>query len=1096
MSNLREELTDRFAEGHGFDNIRQARSWAQGITGEKYDPGTPNAKKLEETIEESVVAVSRNIVREGENPLSTYDRLLDLYERQPILGTRTSSSVERQAYSTPVPIAYLASKMAGIDESKTVYEPTAGNGALLIAANPAATTVNELDAKRANNLREAGFSPHVEDATQFQPEGKFDVVIANPPFGRVKNDEKQTLSWDVGLYKTKEIDHAIALLSLESLKDDGTAVLIIAGTKETDPQEISNHYNSGQSAPFFKTLYDNYNVTEHFSVDGGLYNRQGAGYPIDIIKIEGRGFSKKALPAVNIPPKYHSFGELKEVLKDVVLDSNARTDQGGEVHRNSLVYDSSEAAGRNGVLEERTNSSRMPSAEVGRVDEAGDSVRGDRQSLQRFGFVDMERPIGTTREASEGTTRSVKSLLDKEALGGGGDHSSSGGEASPPRIEGRVPIVSSDRRDGERGRGVNSRNGIERMDQPPNNTTYSTTRNNGLDADLQATYEPFSKGKRIGGLVPANMRSTVHKVLGDLEEKVTQEEGVADIDYWVVKKLNDKAPNALIDSGTWDQERLFGALSAEQIDSVALGIYNLDRNKELVIGDDTGFGKTRQLAALTTYGMQQGFTPVFVTKDEDLYKDVLGGFEEIGVEGVKPYKTNTPKQKQKQHQLETEQILASGSLGEKNMVLTTYSQMQSVKGKETNRRNLLRQVTAEDGLLIMDECHLAGGSKGGVVDPSKAPNAAEFARELKQSAGRVVSASATFAKYPEVMDLYSRTSMPDAVDHINDLIEVVNQGGRGLQEILSNQLTEAGEYIRRERPFQAEFSTTSLEVDKSLCDGEAEVMDAIVQFDQVKNPVVRGISEDLKSEAKKVNQDNSVGMPSVDSTNFTSLMHNYLGVSNLAKKIDAAVDFAVDAIERCEKPVIGVSRTVESFIKDYADENDIQAGDEIDVSFKDMLAHYAEKSREITVKNAFGENSRRRLTDEELGVFGVAAWENIQKSILNLDISSNPISPIDMFKTKMEEKGYTVGEITGRSSGIDYVKQDDDSYKAYYKTFPSLSEPETKRATTNGFNNGDIDSLIGNRTMSTGISLHSSVKFADQKQRHFLLLQPEGDIII
>ncbi len=114
MSDLRKELTDHFAKGNGFDNIRQARSWAWEITGEKYESGTPNAKKLEETIEESVVAVSRNIVKEGENPLSTYDRLLDLYERQPILGTRTSGSVEKQAYSTPVPIAYLASKMAGI----------------------------------------------------------------------------------------------------------------------------------------------------------------------------------------------------------------------------------------------------------------------------------------------------------------------------------------------------------------------------------------------------------------------------------------------------------------------------------------------------------------------------------------------------------------------------------------------------------------------------------------------------------------------------------------------------------------------------------------------------------------------------------------------------------------------------------------------------------------------------------------------------------------------------------------------------------------------------------------------------------------------
>lgn len=131
LSEFKQKLIEYFAEGNGFNNIRQARSWANKITGEQYEAGTPNAKKLEETIEESVVAVSRNIIKEEKEPLSTYDRLLDLYERQPILGTRTSSSVENQAYSTPVPIAYLASQMAGIDETKTVYEPSAGNGALL-----------------------------------------------------------------------------------------------------------------------------------------------------------------------------------------------------------------------------------------------------------------------------------------------------------------------------------------------------------------------------------------------------------------------------------------------------------------------------------------------------------------------------------------------------------------------------------------------------------------------------------------------------------------------------------------------------------------------------------------------------------------------------------------------------------------------------------------------------------------------------------------------------------------------------------------------------------------------------------------------------
>ena len=75
--------------------------------------------------------------------------MVGLYERQPTLGSRSSTSILRQQYSTPLPIAYLTAELVGIDSSTTVYEPTAGNGALLLTADPAKVTANEIDAERA-----------------------------------------------------------------------------------------------------------------------------------------------------------------------------------------------------------------------------------------------------------------------------------------------------------------------------------------------------------------------------------------------------------------------------------------------------------------------------------------------------------------------------------------------------------------------------------------------------------------------------------------------------------------------------------------------------------------------------------------------------------------------------------------------------------------------------------------------------------------------------------------------------------------------------------------------------------------------------------
>jgi predicted RNA methylase len=119
-----------------------------------------------------------------------------LYERQPRLGTRTSTSVRDQAYSTPVPLAYLAARLAGITKETTVYEPTAGNGALLITADPAKTIVNELNPERRKNLREQGFSGG-HGSRRFDRGRResdryrgVDVVIANPPFGAVKEERR------------------------------------------------------------------------------------------------------------------------------------------------------------------------------------------------------------------------------------------------------------------------------------------------------------------------------------------------------------------------------------------------------------------------------------------------------------------------------------------------------------------------------------------------------------------------------------------------------------------------------------------------------------------------------------------------------------------------------------------------------------------------------------------------------------------------------------------------------------------------------------------------------------------------------------------
>ncbi len=57
-----------------------------------------------------------------------------------------------------------------------------------------------------------------------------------------------------------------------------------------------------------------YKVTDHFSLDGSLYRKQGTTFPIDVIVIEGKGETELKLPGVQPPRIYESYENLKEVL--------------------------------------------------------------------------------------------------------------------------------------------------------------------------------------------------------------------------------------------------------------------------------------------------------------------------------------------------------------------------------------------------------------------------------------------------------------------------------------------------------------------------------------------------------------------------------------------------------------------------------------------------------------------------------------------------------------------------------------------------------------------------------------------------------------
>ncbi|MBE9124778.1 MULTISPECIES: strawberry notch C-terminal domain-containing protein [unclassified Coleofasciculus] len=1097
---LRTSLTNHFLSGQGFDSISAARTWASQELGQEteFAPGSANAKALEETIEESLVQAGRRLIEAGDDPKTTYRNLVDLYQRQPKLATKSSGSVARQAYSTPLPVAYLASTMAGIDLQGTVYEPAAGNGALLMGANPMKVTTNEIDPDRARALQDQGFNPTIQDATTYKPEQKHDFLIANPPFGSVRDEDNPKPNakkqWQFGKLKTSQIDHAICLNSLEALKDDGKAVLIIGGLMGDDPVQRSDRYNSLSNRGFFKQLYDNWRVTDHFTVSGELYSRQGAGFPIDMIRLDGRGKSPRPYPAADVPPIYHSFEELEqEVLSRYVsrepelLDANRRAEKEGNA--DAVLLDGSRGSRFDEVHSHDERVFATAGVESGVVDSPRTPFRRTAPDSRGDAPRDAGWDSGRTTDASQSQPRFFSSSLGE----GVGSRQSGNSQSSGAFLDGEIPGASAEgTRADRRSQGINTRNGTSRVvgsDEGNTNRVLKEEKmmDNKNSRDLQVPYQPLSQGKPLNSLVPKNMSVGIRNSL----ERVEERQG--NIDDYVASEMQ------------WSLDELYNKLSAEQIDALALALDNNEQDAETILGDMTGIGKGRVVASMIRKAKLDGMNPIFVTENPNLYRDMLRDLADIG-EDINPYYTDSQlnldtleggkiNYSAKQHKAAEETILSTGSLGDFDSIFTTYSQMQTVRGQEPDRRQILRKF-APEGMLIMDESHNAGGSGGDLYTRSGIPNRAGFTRELKQSAARTFSSSATYAKRPEVMDLYNRTDMKKAVEDIDSLVGIIQNGGVPMQQALASQLSEAGQYIRRERSYEGvDFDHTIFPTDREMTDSEAQVMQAIMQFDRAKNEKVSQIDEELKKEAKQIQGDSAVGQVGAESINFTSLMHNYLDASNLAKKTQGAIDLAKESLERGEKPILTVSNTMGSFLSQYADENGLQPGERINADFGDMLKRYLERSRDVITKDAFGESNRRRLTDEELGEAGIQAYSEAIDLIEKSDFSKVPISPIDNIRFQLKEAGFKTGEITGRDERVRYERDEQGNLVGFYDLRPaSESSRAGKAQAVDQFNNGDSDVLVLNRSGATGISLHSNQRFKDQRRRHMIVVQPERDV--
>ena len=1105
---LGDYFSERLLSGHKYKNILEARREAFGLIGVK---GPMNTAKLNKTIEESielgVVRAARNIAGQaGKAPVEVYRDLVDLYNRQPNLATRTSTSIDLQQYSTPVPLAYLADRLAGVDGKSTVYEPTAGNGALLITANPKNAVVNELDTGRADRLRAQGFTVTQNDALAWSPAKKVDAVVTNPPFGPTKDGEQKAVTFTVLGLETRERDHVIALNALDKLNENGKAVLIIGGKKvHGKSEDRSQKYRSASQTGFYQTLFDNFNVVDHFTVDGDLYSRQGASFPIDFIVIDGHHPTENPVfPAGKLPRVYNTFEELEEVLSDERMVYGSQRNVGvsgdrGEGNSQSVGSDESDSEQRG-----RLADGGRPRGTTGNNTVLDEGIETVQQGVPGTGHerVQGRGTVGNAvrdheHSRPDGTGRGVNVPTDGRSDVPGKDGTD--GQGSGGRQEGKLDGVGNAGRAGVH-RSVNeSENADSKADSAakesdpvtpsgvPSDEPVPTTKEAKAAApkpkstSTQAAYDPASSGFQLGTLVPNNMRTPVQSAL----ERIRKANG-GDIDGYVAKELGYK-----------DADEMHKYFAAEQVDALAMALDNISSGKGFVLGDQTGIGKGRVCAGIIRWAKKNGKTPIFVTMLNDLYADMKRDLDDIGSEGFTPFITNSEMTGKKalmapdgsalgalpksQYNKAMRAMVNDGKLIDGvDGIFTTYNQLQSRGEKAQQPRRDLLDALKRNAVLILDEAHNAGGAKSSIGLYMR-----EYTANMQHG---VLYSSATFAKRPDVMSLYNKTDI-SLIGSQEDIEDTARKGGLSMQQAISAMLTESGQYIRREKSFEgAEMATSVVNVDGKTADGMASCMDKIMALSNVIYYDIKRIDKELKARGKAVSEGSGTGRAGASSTSFGSVMHNLVGQATLAIKADAVIDEAERAVKNGEKPIITLSNTMGSFIQEYVADNNIKQGERVNLNFGDLFTNYLNKCLIVHEKGAGEKRSVPRVLEmDELSDISKEAHSLAKKVIKNTDFSKLPISPIDYIIDNLKKRGISASEITGRTYSINYTDEG-----------PILRMRATgaavKQGASSGFNSGDIDCLIINRSGSTGISLHASEKFMDKKRRSMIILQPDLDI--
>ena len=1021
---------------------------------------------MQELVELAMTNETRNVALKyinSDKQKFGYDLILAMYNMQPLLNARDSTRFEKQQYSTPTPFGYVMGQFVQAGRPvESVLEPSAGNGALTITFPSEIVHVNDIDERRLDNLRTLGYKEVTNRDALLPFDESVDAVMTNPPFGTTTAKE-----FDGGMFKISSLEGLMAINALDSMKDNGRAAIVIGGN--TSYRE--NGAMQSKDMKLFSYLYSHYNVVDVINLDGEMYKRNGTKYDVRIILINGRktGPFKRIAPPVKSKARAEQVKTFDELYKRIQDDIQSLQQMGD-------LFDGT--AGETRTAEDGRGSENRPVSDRKQPGERTEPVRnpeGIRPDTGRdtMGNAGNEQPGRTTEER---TTDGMDNAVRPDA-----------GSTQPVQEQQR-PVGGTDT-----GRG--SSDGSVQSDSGNNASRSRLSVNLG---DEKVPYPNRSQSGTLMSVVPANQAQVLADSLAD----------IGDVDQFLVDEL-----------GYSSKEELYSYLAAEQIDSVSLAINQMNKGNGFIIGDMTGVGKGRQGAALIRYAVRKGYKPIYFTQKPALFADNYRDLSDIGSGELRPFiiaSSNdgqiTDAQGNVVHKIPSKKevkrvydyIKENGTLPEEyDYAIITYSQIQngtseyeaSTDGIKVKSKNYKKNVPAADisgqerrdviqalsrnNIMILDESHTVGGSGGGSM----------FMQYILPDVKGVTFLSATFAKRADNMPIYAmKTDLSKSGISPQEMIEAIANGGVTLQEIMSKQLVQSGQMIRRERSFQG------VTIDWLPVNEEEDAVQR-TQFDEVSSifsdirafqkdfitPMVSSMSDELAEEGGYSDLQKGTKELGVTNVPFASKMYNLVNQLLFSLKADAVANRVIWNLKNGFKPVISFTNTMEGFLEEAPKDTPMEKVPNFSLTLMKAL----DGVMRYSVNDIEGKSEANQFSVSELSEAGQNRYYEIKERIENLS-ANLPISPMDAIKMKIEEAGYKVGEITGRN--LEMVRDENGMYVIRNR------KDTDKKAAARDFNNGNLDVLMINKSGSTGISLHASPKFEDQRQRVMVFAQFQSDI--